>query len=236
MKAGILIIGSLWWGLEDGRPVWRKTRLASDRAMPVHVKIQYARISKKRGKTFTMTFGGSLGRALVVPCIASCNNIDDLRTDAEALWRAEYDGADPGKLSIDWGGVGVCFRDQSQSAELSSLWSKEFHDRKHHHFSPVDKDGILQIEWPQRVDGQPLDLDVLLATATKPESPLPSTTDVAQAWANQSVGFEEYFFSNRRHGICTANDEAIWRHLVQKRPEWECRYHDAHQGTRHAMP
>lgn len=92
---------------------------------------------------------------------------------------------------------------------------------------------LLDINWPRRLDGQALELDMLLATATEVASPLPTPEQVAKAWIAQRGGHERYFFENVRHGIRTPEDLAIWRCIVQQRPprppwpnrpNWRSRY------------
>jgi hypothetical protein len=85
----------------------------------------------------------------------------------------------------------------------------------------VDVDGLLGIPWPTTTQSnKPVDFDVILATATKPDDVLPTPDVIADAWVNQRDGHEVYFFENVRHGIRTPDDQSIWKRIEQRRPPW----------------
>jgi hypothetical protein len=221
MRAGILIVGSLFWD-NSSREAWRKSHLLIDRAVLVKVPIYYGRRSgEKRGHTFTMTLAadGDQGQAFAVPCAKELHNVEDLVVEAQSLWRAEMEPSRPRTpqcLSATWGCVGARFRDAH--SDWISAWAAKFQDTRPTIIEPVvDVRGLLCISWPEAVSGD-VELDVLLATATRPEKTRPSPKDVADAWANQESGHEKYFLRNVEHGIQTPDDAAIWKHLNEKRP------------------
>lgn len=219
MRAGILIVGSLLWDEESERPPWRQSRLVMDRAVHVKVPIRYGRLSKKRGKTFTMTFAADsdpLGQGVLVPCRASPSNVAELAAEAEALWKAEHSSAKAGSIAAAWGCVGALFHgDLATSAD----WSREWAERKVLSIPPVDSNGLLSIPWPSMVDGTAAGVDIVLATATEAEVPSPDPERIAKAWTSQDKGCERYFFQNVKHGIRTPDDLAIWLRIREIRPD-----------------
>lgn len=220
MRAGILIIGSLLWDEESGRPEWRQSRLVMDRAVHVKVPIRYGKRSITRGNTFTMTFAADdirLGQGVLVPCRASPSGVADLAAEAEALWKAEDCSAKTGSIAAGWGCVGALFHgDRAISADWSRAWA----ERKVSPIPPVDSNGSLGIPWPSMLDGTAVDVDIVLATATEAEVPSPDPERIAKAWTDQDKGFERYFFQNVKHGVRTPDDFAIWLRIREIRPDW----------------
>lgn len=216
-RIGVLIIGSLFWREEPGREDWRKTRLRVDQAIPVKAPIRYYR--KSKSKSFTMVFvPAANGTALVVPCQAGPLNAERLKAEAEALWGAEKNGAAAkDTISEPWGCVCALFRDKESCGELREAWSSYFKRSQATPVGPVNSDGLLDVPWPERVDGQPLDFDVLLATSNRPTG-APKAEEIADAWL-QNAGSEEYFFKNVRHAIRTPDDTDIWRRM-ETNPRW----------------
>jgi hypothetical protein len=86
--------------------------------------------------------------------------------------------------------------------------------------SPVDERGILQIAWPTPSSGGVLDLDFLLATATRAECTRPTAEVIADAWVDQQGSHERYFFENVRNGIRTRDDIAIWKRIRERGAPW----------------
>jgi hypothetical protein len=185
--------------------------------------IRYGRLSST--KTYTMTFAmsGIEGTALVVPCQAE-GAFDVLRQEAEELWAAEINAAGPnGTICNDWGCVGGLFPPGAPLADVST-WSAIFRGRGGKAMAAVDEQGLLKIPWPQRLDGQALDCDVLLATSNV-EKPAASPEQIAEAWINKGDG--EYFFENVKAGIRTSDDERIWRRLAHE-SGWLSRHESKH--------
>jgi hypothetical protein len=231
MQVGILIIGSLLWDKKWCRDEWRHSRLVLEHAQHVRVRIGYRRRSKSRGNTFTMTFApdsAAEGQGVVVPCDASVVNVDGLLEEARQLWRAEDHHAARGAIASQWGCLGTLFNPNSTSEQDREPWCEVFRNSGARPIPPVSHRGLLAIPWPAgSADGKPVDLDVLLATATRPEVTIPPPSDVAEAWCRQ--GHEEYFFENVRHGLRTPEDALIWARVEALRPPW---LHD----PRHAEP
>lgn len=228
MRGGILIIGSLLWDDQPAeRPAWRDSRLLLDRGESVIASLHYGRRSRgsKRGNTFTMTFDNAAparGSAIVVPCASSACRAEDLINEAENLWAAEDEFAGAGALGKGWGCVGALFRPGTPDHWLEH-WCKVFRERVASPISPVDDCGLLEIAWPLRLDGGPVDLDFLLATATQRECARPTANEIADAWIGQDHRYVRYFFENVRHGIRTGDDLAIWRRMCQQEASWRGR-------------
>lgn len=227
MEISILIIGSLLWDPEAKRESWRQSRLQLERSVRVEVPIRYARKSRSRGNTYTMTFAedGLLGQGVLAPCRAGVSDIGDLVSEAEELWRAELKGDERTGIGSSWGCVGVMFGEKALQC-LGLYWMEHFRDRAIP-ISPVDIHGRLNISWPNiSSHGQPHP-EIILATATKGETSVPTSEQVAEAWINR--GHEEYFFENVKRGIRTPDDRLIWRTIKEAEPRWltESTYSDA---------
>lgn len=222
MKCGILIIGSLYWDDDNGRAEWRRQRLDTGSSIPVTAPIYYGRKSASRGETYTMTFRPSepSGRALLVPCQREIETLDDLKAETAALWKAEAPNAGPDVIGSGWGCVGALLRSGEASEKLAPAWRDHFREVRSEGLSVVNADGGLDIVWPEATDGIPADMDIILATATKPEATPPGADSVADAWLSQDGGYERYFLENVRHGIRTAHDLEVWRHIEVKGPGW----------------
>ncbi len=169
-----------------------------------------------------MTIGtdGSVGEAVVVPCLTTGTGVHTLFTEARALWQAEEPGTADGNISASWGCVGVCFRDKPPPADWARPWTEYFHAKKASPIAPVNSNGLLEIPWPQTIADGAVDLDVILATATKANEKRPCPNDIADAWIDQNQGHELYFFENVRHGIRTPEDAQIWRRIENQKPVW----------------
>jgi hypothetical protein len=113
-NVGVLIIGSLYWDTEDGRPEWRSTRLTME-SVRAKAPICYGRYSQGR-KAYTMVFAPGLptesyGTARAVQCRGPISAVDGLILEARQLWVAENKGNVPGdnepQMSADWGCVAL---------------------------------------------------------------------------------------------------------------------------------
>jgi hypothetical protein len=223
MKCGILIVGSLLWDAETkGRADWRNEHLEIGQMRPVHAPIYYGRKSTSRGNTFTMTFrrDGRLGVALVVPCKREIEVIQDLVIEARALWKAEAPKSKSGAIASDWGSVGCLFGNEGARDLLSADWGNQFRRAGGKELSVVTADGQFDIPWPTDADDAPVELDIILATATIPEIEQPTAKAVADAWIRQRDGYERYFIENVRSGIRTADDLHIWARIEEQAPSW----------------
>ena len=192
---------------------------------PIHVKvsIRYGRRSTSRGNTFTMTLGRDdpLGQGILVPCAANIEDVAGLVAEAEALWKAEKPNASPNSIGATWGCVGALFRPERVPPDWTTSWANHFRVANASSISPVNVDGLLGIPWPVNAsDGTPADVDIILATATKSETALPTVAEIADAWVGQTQGYERYFFQNVRNGIRTPDDTTIWERMEEQAPAW----------------
>ncbi|MEE4013436.1 hypothetical protein V1T76_15295 [Roseibium sp. FZY0029] len=169
-----------------------------------------------------MTFRPSdaSGRAVLVPCQREIETIDDLRAETAALWKAEAPKAGADAIGSGWGCVGALLRNGEADEKLAPAWRDHFRKVRAEGLSVVNADGGLDIAWPETTDGIPADMDIILATATKPEATPPGAHSVACAWLGQDGGYERYFLENVRCGIRTAHDLEIWHHIDVDRPTW----------------
>ena len=223
MRCGILIIGSLLWQETKRRPEWRELRLDLDHKVEVKAPIRYGRISSDWGCAFTMTLDGDPGgTAILVPCKNEVNGIEALTTETEALWKAERPKAGRGDIADPWGCVGLMFRPEGDFETLPTAWAEYFTSKVSDPIQPVDGHGVLGIPWPVEADGAPLEIDLVLATATKPrpETSRPEANEIADAWIEQDDGNEQYFLENVANGIRTSNDLEIWRRIEERKPRW----------------
>ncbi len=231
VKIGILVVGSLYWDDTEHRRNWRREHLCLDARKHVKVKapIRYGRRSDSRGCSYTMVFSASLGekqhgRAIVVPCKSQ-----NLVEEAECLWTAErrFDKKPNGRISAPWGCVALMMNpDRPITDDLRQCWTSRVsrepcYGKKiisaYDEEVVLDRYGFLKIPWPKSEDGSALDVDALLATATKPtpnKGCYPSAQDVADAW-NTPEGKKhvDYFCKNRAHGIKTFQDGEIEERL-----------------------
>lgn len=222
MKCGVLIIGSLYWDNENGRDEWRMRRLDMNARISVRAPIYYGRKSASRGNTYTMTFrrNDPSGIAALVPCQREIATIDDLKEEAEALWKAEAPNSEWGAIGSGWGCVGALLGSDEAREALASAWKTHFRTTRTGGLSVVSADGILGITWPETVNKTPLDIDVIIATVTKPANKPIGAYSIADAWLHQNQGFERYFFENVSHGIRTFDDGEIWQRIEERTPGW----------------
>ena len=233
LKAGILIIGSLFWDLDKNRPAWRADRLDMARAQNVFVPIRYGRLSKSRGNSYTMVFsrGCPLGHAKMVPCLNTVSSLPDLIREAESLWKAEQPSAKAHCIAADWGCVALlCNPNRPISEEITTGWATHVRGQANYgkvtqtaaEGSLIDVDGRLAIEWPALVEThEPVQFDLLLVTANDPRISVanpdyPDVARIANAW-NSAPEYAEYFWNNADNGITTFEDGEIRTVLGQRR-------------------
>ena len=236
IHVGVLIIGSLYWEDKNGRKEWRRERLVDlDDRKHVYAPIRYGRLSRKsRGCSYTMVFSkqlddpsvpGNYGYAIVVPCKAPVNSVDDLVDEARHLWRAE--GGKRNTISAEWGCVALLENPRRPMPDdLRTGWKEHIRQEPCYgalnsatgELTVVDKSGFLTTSWPRNVaeNGSDLEVDVLLATATNPTivgGNYPSAREIAAAW-NAHGGedykrYVKYFRQNRHWVIRTFQDSDI---------------------------
>jgi hypothetical protein len=224
MRCGILIIGSLLWddGKSGERAKWREARLDASAMTHVRVPVYYGRKAATRGGTYTMAFrtGESSAQGVVMPSSTNIKTVGDLVAEACALWLAEDANAKSGTLHKSWGCVGALFRRGIATQQLAAGWVAHFRKVVAQPVSVVNADGLLEIDWPVTLEGSPIDFDIILATATRPEDVGPAIHAVADAWVGQDDGRESYFLNNVKHGIRTPDDIGIWRRIEERSPPW----------------
>ena len=231
LNAGILIIGSLFWDREKGRPAWRDARLNMARSQNVTAPIRYGRLSGSRGNSYTMVFSRLClgGQAKLVPCSHTILTVQDVIAEAECLWKAEQPAAIAQRIAAKWGCVALlCNPNRDIPDALLKGWEERVTrepgygnvTQAQDEGILVSTDGLLSIDWPRLVDsGASADLDLLFVTANDPEitasSPAyPTAEAIAGAW-NAAGDYVEYFWKNRDCGICTFQDTEI---LARLRP------------------
>jgi hypothetical protein len=180
------------------------------------------------------------GQAKVVPCRNAVANITDLTTEAEWLWAAEEKKVTCRKdeehrqvgtshaISATWGYVALLVNPASAKDPKKGLAVEDLRKPWAQHFSQqaygkkpkslksclVDKHGLLKIGWPQIVDGgEPLGLDLLLATSNCPERRPPTIKAIVSAWWRDGGEHVDYFWKNYHNGFHTFQDEKIKEHL-----------------------
>ena len=235
VRVGVLIIGSLYWDNKEHRKEWRRERLVDlDKKEYVHAPIRYGRLSRSRGCSYTMVFSklldapGTLDRcrAIVVPCKAPVNGVDDLVTEAQCLWQAE--GGKERSISAKWGSVALLEHPKRPMPDdMRASWTNCVQEQRYGALnsargeaSVIDEEGFLTISWPKTDDDSDLAVDVLLATATDPtliRGDYPSAWEIAAAWnAHEGEDYKcyvQYFNKNREHRIRTFQDDDIKKFL-----------------------
>lgn len=227
LTGGVLIIGSLLWDSEKGRPAWRDARLDMASAQTVTAPIRYGRLSGKgRGHTYTMVFSrlAEIGNGKAVRCSRPVAMPGDLLAEAEALWKAEQPTAAAGRIADYWGCVALLCNPNRQVPEnLLKAWTDRIGLEPDYgkvtqtkgEGRLIDENGRLLIAWPTCVDtGEPAQFDFLLVTANDPEisSARPNYPDVATivgAWNAAASKHAEYFWKNCDSGIRTFQDDEI---------------------------
>jgi hypothetical protein len=226
MKCGVLIIGSLRWDENPKRRNWRES-LDLGAQKFANAPIFYGRISAGRGSTYTMTFHVEepRGTAVLLPCKENISSFKDLQKAAINLWKAEALREVGNSIASTWGSVGVLFRDEQKYDRLLAEW-QEFYktagkpfEKEKNLLTALKDDGRLSIAWPKYANGSLVDLDIILATVTKPEAQVPTAATIADAWI-EKCGYQEYFFNNVLHGIRTADDLVIWERIEKMKPDW----------------
>lgn len=233
LRAGILVIGSLFWETDEVRLAWRRDRLCMRDAADVRAPIRYGRISEGRGNTYTMVFsrGCAAGQAKAVPCQDEVRTAEDLVLEAEHLWAAERRAARNGRISADWGSVTLLPNPQRAiPPDILNCWTSRVHCAKGYgnirqapgEGALIDERGILQITWPTLLaDNSPVILDLLVATATQPDLTrdppwYPTPEMIAEQWRNDREDNVRYFRNNLQSGIRTFEDDAIQAALTVK--------------------
>ncbi|MBN1265305.1 MAG: hypothetical protein JXA25_07415 [Anaerolineales bacterium] len=228
-KGGVLIIGSLYWGDKDCRKEWREDHLDMDSMIYVHAPIMYGRLSSSRHNTYTMIlsrtcYPDKMGNVILIPLKKPVKDMKDFKNETKALWYAE--GGLKDKVRGSWGSVGLLVREDSDFKEkLEEEW-KAFYKTlpsinkpsfaKEENGKPIiSDDGILNIYWVNTIEnGEAVNLDFILATATKPEDELPKSQIIAESMVENC--YTRYFCMNRKLGIPHSKTKRYLRYLSIK--------------------
>ena len=233
MNIGIVMIGSLYW--DSAREGWRGDRLVDANPKRVRVPIRYGRRSCKRGCTYTMVFSAGLerekfGQAIVLACRQRASTVVQLLEEAKHLWAAERKSKRPEHICRSWGCVALLPNPKRELPQgLIAGWKSRVAGQSGYprlepakgERAAVSESGILNIPWPQLLDGKELEFDALLGTATNPtfnNGDYPSAKVIASAWAEpRGKKHIEYFDNNVSNGITTWQDQKIRRCFDQLR-------------------
>jgi hypothetical protein len=197
LSTGILVIGSLAWDTEGGRPNWRTQRLTNrgNISCKVKVPIRYGRLSHEKPEkpgsgTYTMVFAPSLdcplGDARVFPCTSAVSKFEDLWQEARWLWaaeekKAENEPASAAPVASSWGCVALLFNPALQNdppkaafgEAIRKEWTKTVKNQEHYFDDQgprlLTQEGVLDIDWPLfDLSGCSSVPDLLLATTNTP--------------------------------------------------------------------
>jgi hypothetical protein len=181
-----------------------------DAAERVHAPIRYGRWSGD-GRRCTMTLvrrgGGGGGTAHVVPFREAL----DLDAEAQALWDAERRAEGPG-IGATWGTIGAICRTEQWRRRWADVFTTKAAMPDHRERTPLDAQGLLDLDWPLRVGGGEPDFDVILAAVTVPEEVSPPAAEIAAALLADERA-REYFHRNRLSDITTFQDDEIIREM-----------------------
>lgn len=232
-KAGVLIIGSLFWDNSNGRRAWREHTFGENfhrHKQKIQVPLRYARNSDTR-ECPTMTFSAEfqkhekLGAGLVLPFKNSKLSFPEIICEARNLSEAEgtdrkfIKGKSKWCVILHWANPKLK-KENEQWSNFQSLWSKNYDPKLEDvrdqfkcncEDEPVfDDNGELRFEWPDELN----DFDLILTTQPKP-------TDCFSVDTLSDKFFKkpEYFIKNRLNGIKTADDNDIIKQLNKKDPD-----------------
>lgn len=234
ISIGTLIIGSLCWEDQIHRTQWRGERLDLTAKRNVLAPIRYGHRAQTRGNSHTMVFSEALsreetklGEAIIVPYKQRVQRVEQLVTEAENLWAAERNSnMSNGHISANWGCVALAVNPTRPIPHhLAESWATRVSreqgygqlDHADDEKVIIERSGLMNIPWPQCTDGSPLELDALLAIATKPtlvHGCYPLAQQVAGAWrTDEGRNYVQYFWKNRKHNIFTFQDGEIEDYL-----------------------
>lgn len=222
LKGGLLVIGSLLWDEHETRVSLREQLLSMENGRLVPAPIRYGRKSDKR-KTYTMVLSPhckieeKMGKGMLIPFATLVRDSDDMNVIARKIIVAEHK-EQVSFTRLNWGWGCLAFlpnpaktRNKNLS-ELISYWNEKISTG----FQPSDyiveneepiitQQGKLLIEWKNEYG----DLDFLVVTATKPNTPIPTAEVLARSFADSA----EYFRRNLSNEINTYQDSEIQKLL-----------------------
>src|SRR5262245_53888890 len=139
MKGGVLIIGSLYWDIDQGKHLnvrenWRTNHLQFNNRIHVKAPIRYGRTSgKEEKKVYTMVFSHSTeaeehwGTAYVVPFKLDISDFEGLYEQAKYLSEAE--GANDTNMvkrseGTIWCVIGVLFNPKFDAGQKQDILNR----------------------------------------------------------------------------------------------------------------
>lgn len=224
LTGGVIIIGSLLWDNKNKRDSWRKENF-QENPIKVELPIRYGRRSSSRNDTFTMVysndFSEKLGSGYILKYKEKISNFNELYRQAVELAKVEgiYKENNE-KIFSSWGIVAILLNsklDQGIKDEIEKEWRAIYQNkinpscfRVNDEIPSIDENGFLNLQ-----NEIPLkNLDYLLATPVEINvSSYPKPIDIAQTMMDNR--YCVYFCRNREHGICTFQDEDIYKNLEE---------------------
>lgn len=227
-KAGVLIIGSLFWDNTNGRRPWREHYFGENfnqHIITVEVPVRYGRYSGLRDcPTMVMSSKcqeeDKLGQGIFLPFQNQEQSIDEIICSARALSVAEgkssskfIKGAEQKWCVITYMS-NPALTTTGRLSTFSEKWKTQYDPKVAtikeqftcdcETVTIFDDHGRLNINWPEKLN----DFDVILATQTRPTDCY-SPTSLASAFFKKP----EYFLKNRLNHIHTPDDEHILTEL-----------------------
>ena len=238
INAGVLIIGSLFWDINQGdninlRKNWRRDRLIMNERIHVKAPIRYGRISGNgSNQQYTMIFSKSCdnkntyGTAYVIPFkrrpIKSIKGLEN-----QARFLSEAEGANDKKLckgEREWCTIGLLFNRKLESGiknkilnKWKGLLSKDGCLQDTHNYkigdekSILSNDGEILINWPKAIDdNKQKKIDEFdIIIATCTKPNLTGYPSIDDLKMAANNDKRKYFYQNIKHGITTFQDRSI---------------------------
>lgn len=236
MKGAVLIIGSLYWDIHQGKHLnvrlnWRNNHLQMNNRILTKVPIRYGRTSGSGyKKVYTMVFSAGLkanqwGTAYTIPFKLDINNYADLHEQTKYLSYAE--GADDTKVvkgDKKWCVIGILFNPQFDPAQKLTILNQYQQQLEVENLGNVysefciapepsilSQQGEILIPWPVAINPKHqamLDkLDFIIATC--PRQNITAYPDAATIKSLVLRDERDYFYNNIASGITTYQDREI---------------------------
>lgn len=226
-KGGVLIIGSLLWGLSEIRQKWRNEDLNLSDKIQIELPIRYGRVSKSRNCTYSMVYSSDcktnnkLGKGYFVPFENESTSIEEILNLSKSVIDSEHnENKDLNRFNWGWGCLGIAFNptlEENKKNIILDSWKAKYGNG----FNPeeykvgdetpiITNSGILLIDWMSQLE----DFEFVIGTATKPQlEEYPSSDKIAERMIVNE--YDEYFRKNREELITTFQDDEIQNKLNQ---------------------
>ena len=233
-RAGIVLIGSLVWDVNDNRREWRRDYFEEDylnKIKDIELPIRYGRYSSKR-ECPTMVLSSDFDRASkygigkLIPLENSSMNVAELIDSAKRLSKAE--GNDDQKFikgQNKWCILYCWFNpkiDEAKKISFLDKWKNEYREEltkdilnkfkmKSEKSCLIDNGGCLDLEFESSMS----DFEILIGTQTKPRRNEKSRNKYLSPseLASQFFYNPEYFLKNKINFISTNEDKEIIKSL-----------------------